>query len=188
MLHSLAASWILIVHCCFIVELGIDVVLCVTPLGWFGVSFAETSTTNKTLVAIVLIVAVLLPLQRRRYIKKNAKYVADTGGEWQKPSLREAMIWQHEYQFRKYGSQFFPLWTTGSAELGQLGVGIGLYFESVRYFGRFALISALLGAVSCSVMEIGYVFSLSPPPARAYGNYCRGNCTSEQLVSSDPIL
>lgn len=70
---------------------------------------------NQIITAVFITAFVLyIYLYRQRMIKKNAKYVADTGGEWEKPAVREAMRWQQEHQFRKFGSAYYPLWTTGA--------------------------------------------------------------------------
>ena len=100
-------------------------------------------------------------LYRRRILKKNAKYVADTGGEWEKPALREAMRWQQENQFRKYGSQYYPLWTTGAQEMGQLGIGMGLYFQYLRYMVTFFSIMFVLAIPSLVLTSFGKAYQNS---------------------------
>lgn len=100
-----------------------------------------------------------IAIQRQRYLKKNAKYVSDTGGEWEKPSLREAMLWQADNQVRKYGQQYYPLWKTGSAELGQLGVGMGLYFEYLKYMLRYFSIMSAMAIPSMALCNAGRAFN-----------------------------
>ena len=110
-------------------------------------------------VTISLTVTIMyIAIQRQRYLKKNAKYVADTGGEWEKPSLREAKSWQNEHQVRKYGTTLFPLWKTGSAELGQLGVGMGLYFEYLKYMLRYFSVMSAMAIPSMALCYAGNAF------------------------------
>jgi len=108
-------------------------------------------------IGLTVTIAYIL-IQRQRYLKKNAKYVADTGGEWEKPSLREAMLWQAERQVRKYGQQHYPLWKTGSAELGQLGVGMGLYFEYLKYMLRYFGVMSAMAVPSMALCNAGIAF------------------------------
>ena len=52
------------------------------------------------IAAPILAALAYIYLQRRRYLQRSAKYVSAAGGEWQKPSLREALRWQNESQVR----------------------------------------------------------------------------------------
>lgn len=112
---------------------------------YFTPESAESRLRRQIAISVSVIVFVIyVYLQRQRYLKKNAKYVQDTGGEWIKPSVRTALLWQAEHQFRKYGVQQYPLWKTGEADIGQLGVGIGLYFAYLKYMTRYFIVIAIL--------------------------------------------
>ena len=89
---------------------------------------------RETVIAVTFSSAfvIYIYLYRQRMLKKNAKYVADTGGDWEKPVMRDAVRWQQDNQFRN-GQQYYPLWTTGEKEMGQLGIGMGLYFQYLRF-------------------------------------------------------
>ena len=149
----------------------------------------QQKTVSSTVVSVAFVIYIYL--YRKRMNEKNAKYVADTGGEWEKPSVREAMRHQQEHQFRKYGSQYYPIWTTGAQELGQLGIGMGLYFQYLNYmvsvfgvmfvlaipsmmFNGFGMAYAATTGVSFSIQgsigNIGQGFSLEFPtlPFPAY--------------------
>eukprot|EP00960_Hanusia_phi_P055290 762930-Hanusia_phi.AAC.8 len=117
---------------CFVVEY-------VTPIS------AQKLLRQNVAISVSVIVFVLyVALQRRRYLKKNAKYVHDTGGEWQKPSLKTAMIEQNKSQVRKNNVQLYPIWKTSSTDLGQLGTGVGLYFSYLRYMTMVATVMAFI--------------------------------------------
>jgi hypothetical protein len=107
-----------------------------------------------------IVTVIYVAVRRQQYIKNNAKYVSDTGGEWEKPNLKEALMWQNEHQVRKYGHQQYKIYKTTSAELGTLGVGIGLYFEYLKIMTRYFIIMSLLAVPSIFINSRG----------QAYGN------------------
>ena len=136
--------------------------------------------------------ALYLYLYRQRMIKKNAKYVADTGGEWEKPALRDAMKVQQEAQFRKYGSQYYPLWTTGAQEMGQLGIGIGLYFQYLRYMVATFCIMSIIAIASIILNHFGKAYANTIPPPGAsilgsIGNIGNGFSLSYPTLPSPPV-
>lgn len=119
----------------------------------------------RQIVAIVVPTVVFLVyvyFQRQRYLQRNAKYVSDVGGEWEKPSLREALHWQNENQVRKYGTQLYPLWRTSTDQLSDLGTGIGLYFGYLKYMTKYFLIMSLLCIPSLVICSAGHAY----PPTR----------------------
>ena len=121
-----------------------------------------------------IVTVIYVAVRRQQYIKNNAKYVSDTGGEWEKPNLKEALMWQNEHQVRKYGHQQYKIYKTTSAELGTLGVGIGLYFEYLKIMTRYFIIMSLLAVPSIFINSRGQAYGnrddieFLPPPSLPY--------------------
>ena len=164
MLQSLAASWMLIIHCSvgsIVVWLWVCVGAVLLPVV-AGVQFlvrdgVEGGHAGAT-VCISSLFVVSLFVWRRRQLRFRAKIELRQSSieDFEKPSMHEAIAWQADNQWRKYGSQRYPLWTTTEREFGQLGIGMGLYFQSLLYFAKVSALSTILGAGACAVMEFGY--------------------------------
>ena len=119
----------------------------------------------RQIIAIVVptvVFIIYVYFQRQRYLQRNAKYVSDVGGEWEKPRLREALLWQNDNQVRKYGTQMYPLWRTSTDQLSDLGTGIGLYFGYLKYMTKYFLIMSLLCIPSLVICSAGHAY----PPSR----------------------
>jgi len=117
-------------------------------------------------VTTLSVTIIYLYLYRQRQLKKNAKYVADTGGDWEKPLLRDAVRWQQENQFRN-GNQYYSIWNTGEKEMGQLGIGMGLYFQYLRFMVYLFSIMLSLSIVPMIMNSFGMAFTGTSEPELA---------------------
>jgi alpha-tubulin suppressor-like RCC1 family protein len=95
--------------------------------------------------AAVAFVAFLY-IYRQNYQKRHARFVLDVGTAWKKPSLKLALAAQREACPRR-GNDFYPIWKTTAEELGEFGVGIGLYYQFLRYMSFvFAMVATCQSA------------------------------------------
>ncbi len=87
-----------------------------------------------------------LYIYRRNYQKRHARFVLDVGTAWKKPSLKQAMAAQREACPRR-GNDMYPIWKTTAEDLGEFGVGIGLYYQFLRYMSFvFAMVATCQSA------------------------------------------
>jgi alpha-tubulin suppressor-like RCC1 family protein len=111
-----------------------------------------------SLSAAVLFVAFLY-IYRRNYQKRHARFVLDVGTAWKKPSLKQALAAQREACPRR-GNDMYPIWKTTAEDLGEFGVGIGLYYQFLRYMSFvFAMVAAC--------QSVGLILNAS---GKAYGD------------------
>jgi hypothetical protein len=105
--------------------------------------------TNVEIIASVsagVSVVAFLFIYRRNYQRRHARFVLDVGTAWKKPSLKQAMAAQREACPRR-GNDMYPIWKTTAEDLGEFGVGIGLYYQFLRYMTFvFALVATCQSA------------------------------------------
>ena len=109
-------------------------------------------------------------IYRQNYQKRHARFVLDVGTAWKKPSLKQAMAAQREACPRR-GNDMFPIWKTTAEDLGEFGVGIGLYYQFLRYmtfvFGLVATCQSVglilngQGAAYAERSDVGIFIKLS---------------------------
>lgn len=97
-------------------------------------------------VAAVITLIAFLFIYRRNYQKRHARFVLDIGTAWKKPSLKQALAAQREACPRR-GNDMYPIWKTTAEDLGEFGVGIGLYYQFLRYMSFvFAMVATCQSA------------------------------------------
>ena len=66
---------------------------------------------------------------------KNRKVIS-VSEEWKRPSIDAADEHRNQVGIRKYGVRKYDFRKTSCEQLGELGEGIGLYFQFLKYFGQ----------------------------------------------------
>ncbi len=144
----------------------------------------ETSKTIKGTIiggAISFVLFVLFVVYRR-YVKSNAKFVLDVGGEWQKPVLKKALQKQRESCPRR-ANNLYPIYATNAEELGHFGVGIGLYYLFLRYMIFVFLIIAVVHSISIIINVAGNGFGETRTDVDNFGRASVGNHQEIPLVT-----
>jgi len=117
----------------------------------------------------------------RRYVKSHARFVLDVGGEWVKPVLKKALNKQRESCPRRAGN-LYPIYSTTAEELGQFGVGIGLYYLFLRFMIFVFLIIAVVHSVSIIINTSGKGFGETRTDVDNFGKASIGNHQEIPLV------
>jgi hypothetical protein len=144
----------------------------------------EASKTFKGLVigGAVSFVLFVIGVAYRRYVKSHAKFVLDVGGEWQKPVLKKALQKQRESCPRRAGN-LYPVYATNAEDLGQFGVGIGLYFLFLRYMIFVFLIIAMVHSAAMIINVAGGGFGEQRTDVDRFGRASIGNHKEDPFVS-----
>jgi hypothetical protein len=144
----------------------------------------QASKTIKGLViggALSFVLFVII-VAYRRYVKSHAKFVLDVGGEWQKPVLKKALQKQRESCPRRAGN-LYPVYATNAEDLGQFGVGIGLYFLFLRYMIFVFLIIAMVHSAAMILNVAGGGFGEQRTDVDRFGRASIGNHQENPFVS-----
>jgi hypothetical protein len=110
-----------------------------------------------------------------------ARFVLDVGGEWVKPVLKKALQKQRESCPRKAGN-LYPVYATNAEELGQFGVGIGLYYLFLRFMIFVFLIIAFVHSISMIINTAGNGFESTRTDVDSFGRASIGNHQENPLV------
>jgi alpha-tubulin suppressor-like RCC1 family protein len=107
--------------------------------------FQQNVETIASVSAAIAFVAFLY-IYRQNYQKRHARFVLDVGTAWKKPSQKLALAAQREACPRR-GNDLYPIWKTTAEDLGEFGVGIGLYYQFLRYMSFvFAMVATCQSA------------------------------------------
>jgi hypothetical protein len=110
-----------------------------------------------SLIVFVLMSACCF-IQYKRRALKNRK-VVKIEEEWKRPSIDAADVHRHEVGIRKYGTRKYDWRKTSCDQLGELGEGIGLYFQFLKYFGQTFTIMAVLAIPAMIINSSGVSYS-----------------------------
>jgi hypothetical protein len=84
---------------------------------------------------VLLVLSFSCFMQYKRRAMKNRKVIS-VPEEWKRPSIDAADEHRHQVGIRKYGVRKYDFRKTSCEQLGELGEGIGLYFQFLKYFGQ----------------------------------------------------
>ena len=125
--------------------------------------FTPLDTSAQVRIALITVSALLLLLlccftQYKRRAAKNRKMVK-INEEWKRPSIDVADAHRHDVGIRKYGTRKYDWRRTPCDQLGELGEGIGLYFQFLKYFGQTFCIMAVLAVPGMILNASGVAYS-----------------------------
>ena len=125
--------------------------------------FTPLDTSAQVRYALIGVSALLVLLlccftQYKRRAAKNRKMVK-INEEWKRPSIDVADAHRHDVCIRKYGTRKYDWRRTPCDQLGELGEGIGLYFQFLKYFGQTFCIMAVLAVPGMVLNTSGVAYS-----------------------------
>jgi hypothetical protein len=97
-------------------------------------------------------------IQYKRRAMKNRKVIS-VSEEWKRPSIDAADEHRHQVGIRKYGTRKYDFRKTKCEKLGELGEGIGLYFQFLKYFGQTFTLMAIIAIPAMVLNTSGVAYS-----------------------------
>lgn len=88
---------------------------------------------------------------------------------------RRLTLQSMRWQVRKYGHQQYKIYKTTSAELGTLGVGIGLYFEYLKIMTFYFVVMSICAIPSIFINSRGLAYAQRGPDFSVFIRSSLGN-------------